>query len=120
MDGHHRDLLFVGRAVVVHHQADVFEEIAQRLVIFHRAGEFGQVFQPPVRLGAAFGLKRGGIAAFVEDGPREFGRSERFRGIAPAGEIAHQRRQRAARGRAVRRYRQFDRRRDSGIAWARA
>jgi hypothetical protein len=47
MDGHDRDLFGVIIRLIVHDQRDMLKEIAQRLVIFHRAGQFRQVFQTP-------------------------------------------------------------------------
>ena len=46
MHGHDRDLVGIVAFVIVHDQADMFEEIAQRFIFLHCAGEFGQVFQP--------------------------------------------------------------------------
>jgi hypothetical protein len=57
VDGHDRDLLARRRRVIVHDQADMLEEIAERLVFLHRAGEFGQVFEPAGAFGAALGLE---------------------------------------------------------------
>ena len=61
------------RLVVVHDQADMLEEGAERLIFLHRAGQLGEVFEPARGLGAFVGLERGGVAGFVEDDSRELG-----------------------------------------------
>ena len=66
MHGHDGDLLVVGRGIVVHHQRDMFEEIAQRLIFLHRTGEFAEVFDPPLGLGGFLRLEHGVVAGVVE------------------------------------------------------
>ncbi len=44
VDCHDRHGLPRVRAIIVHDQTDMFEEIAERFVFLHRAGKFGQVF----------------------------------------------------------------------------
>ena len=65
MDGHDGDLGGFGLRLIIHNQRDMFQERAQRLIFFHRAGEFGEVLQPSGAFGAAFGLQHRGIAALV-------------------------------------------------------
>ena len=99
VDRHDRQFFGVAGGVIVHHQTDVFEKIAQRLVLFKRAGQLGQVLQPPGAFGAAFGLQRIGIAAFLEHDPRQLGWRQCRRCLAPTRKIAHKIKQRAARAR---------------------
>ena len=45
VDRHDRQLFGAVVGLIVHHQTDVFEEIAKRFVFLHRAGQFGEVFE---------------------------------------------------------------------------
>ena len=58
VDRHDRDRFLGIALVIVHDERDVFEEIAQRFVFLHCAGEFGEVF----RAARAFGRAVGGDA----------------------------------------------------------
>ena len=73
MDRHDRHRFGLVVIVAVHHQADMLEEGFERVIFFHRANEFGEVFKPSRRLGAAIGLQHRGIARFVEDELRQLG-----------------------------------------------
>ena len=73
VDGHDRDLGLAARRVIVHHQADMLEEGAERLIFLHRAGQFGEVLEAAGGFGAALGLEHGGVAAFVEHQAGELG-----------------------------------------------
>ena len=99
VDRHDCHFFGVVAGVVVHHQADVFEKIAERFVVIHRARQFGQVFQPPGRLGAFFGLQRSGVAAFVQDRADQFGRAGLAHELAPTRHIAAKAQQGVARAR---------------------
>ena len=90
VDGHDRDLRILRAALVVHHQRDVFEEGAERVVFLHRADEFAEVLQAPGRLDRFLGLVHRGVAALVEQLPREFGVRQAGRHVAPAGDVADQ------------------------------
>ena len=63
MDGHDRDLLAAARLVIVHDQADMLEEGAERFIFFHRARELGEVFEAAGAFGRAVGLEHRRIAA---------------------------------------------------------
>ena len=78
VNGHYCDACAGIAAVIVHHQADMLQEVTQRFVFVHRAGQFGEVFQTARAFGALFGLERGGVGALVEHGPTQFGGAERF------------------------------------------
>ena len=88
MDRHDRHLRLIGGGVIVHHQANMFEERAQRFVFLHRAYEFGQIFEPARRLSAFVRLEHRGVAAFVEDLPREIGMRQIER--TPTRDISHE------------------------------
>ena len=66
-------LSVVAVGVIVHDQGDVLEEGAERLVILHRAGELGEVFEAAGAFGRAVGLEHRGVAGFVEDQAGELG-----------------------------------------------
>ena len=97
--GHDRDLFGIVGGLVVHHQADMFQEIAERFVFLHGPRQLDQVFQPPRAFGGLFSLQRGGIAAFVQQGADQFSRGRGLRQVPPAGNIAHEGQQRIARAR---------------------
>ena len=65
--------------VIVHHQADMLEEGAERLVFLHRAGELGEVLEPAGALGRAVGLEHRGVAAIrrASAGPARDGAARR-------------------------------------------
>ena len=90
VDGHDRDLVGLAVGVVVHDQADMFEEGAERLIFLHRAGELGEILEPAGALGRAVGLEHRGVARFVEDEAGELGMGQLVELRAPAGEIADQ------------------------------
>ena len=85
VDGHDRDLGLAARGVIVHHQADMLEEGAERLIFLHRAGQFGEVFEPARGFGAALGLEHGGVAAFVEHQAGKLGVGQRRRPSSASG-----------------------------------
>ena len=59
--------------VIVHDQADMLEEGAERLVFLHRAGQLGEVLEAAGAFGRAVGLEHRGVAGFVEHQPGELG-----------------------------------------------
>ena len=75
----------------------MLEEGAERLVFLHRPGELGEVLEPAGALGRAVGLEHRGVARFVEHEPGELGVGQLVEPGAPAGEIADQIAERAAR-----------------------
>ena len=75
----------------------MFEERAEVFVFLHRADEFGQVFQPAGGLGRFLRLPHRGVAALVEDLPRELGVGQLARHAAPARHVADEVAERAAR-----------------------
>ena len=97
VDGHDRDLGVARRRLVVHHQTDVFEEIAERFVFLHCAGEFGEVFEAAAGLDSLFGLKCQRVAAFVEHGAGQICVREVAPQISPTRDVADQIAERAAR-----------------------
>ena len=75
------------RGVIVHDQADMLEEVAERLVLLHGAGEFREVFEPAGGLGDCvrpvawrYSRSRRASAAASSAWPMLLGQ------IAPAGE----------------------------------
>ena len=89
MHGHDRDLFFIRAGFIVHYQADMFEEIAERFVFLHRAGEFGQVFDPACRFRRTFGLQHGGVAAFIDYRAQQFGGVGLRLHLTPPEKVAH-------------------------------
>ncbi len=79
MHGHDGDFLTVIGPFIVHHQADMFEEIAKRVVFFHGAGKFGQVFEATRAFGAAILLQHVLVTAFGNHRAQQFGRRNLFR-----------------------------------------
>ena len=73
VDGHDGDAVALARLVVVHDQADMFEERLERFIFLHRAGQLGEVFEAAGGLGRAVGLEHRGVAEFFEDDARELG-----------------------------------------------
>ena len=67
MQGHYADLLLGVLFIVVHHQADVFEEALQVLEILQRLHQFLEVLQTARAIRVLVHLPHGGIAAFVQD-----------------------------------------------------
>ena len=66
VNGHDGDLGLAPCRVVVHHEADMFEERAERFIFLHRPGKFGEVLKPARGFGAALGLEHRGVARFLE------------------------------------------------------
>ena len=85
VDGHDRDALALPRLVIVHHQADMLEEGAERFIFFHRARELGEVFETAGAFGRAVGLEHRGVAALVEQDARELGVGELGRHLRASG-----------------------------------
>jgi len=88
MDGHDRDLLAVLAAVIFHHEADMLEEGAERLIFLHGADKLGEVLESSGALGRTIGLQHRRVAGFVEDQPRQFRVRKFVEARAPAREIA--------------------------------
>ena len=87
MDGHDRDALALARFVIVHDQADVFEERAEDFIFFHRARQLGEVFEPAGAFGRAVGLEHRGVAALVEHDAGQLGMRQFARHLPPAGDV---------------------------------
>ena len=66
VDGHDRDLVRFVSGIVVHDQADMFEERAERVIFFHGSGQLGKVFEPARALRRTIGLKGGRVTGFIE------------------------------------------------------
>ena len=97
MDGHDRDALALARLVIVHDQADMLEEGAERFIFFHRARELGEVFEAAGAFGRAVGLEHRGVAALVEHDPGELGMRKLARHLPPAGDVGDEIAEAAAR-----------------------
>ena len=67
MQRHDRHFLALLRGLIVHDQADVFEEPLQGVVIFQRFHELLEVFQPTGGFGRLIVLPEPRIAAFIKD-----------------------------------------------------
>ena len=90
VDCHDRHRFLAIGAVIIHDEADVFEEIAERLVILHRAREFGKVFHPASAFGRAIRGEHGVIAAFLQHQPQQIGGRHRLCRLTPMQELPHQ------------------------------
>ena len=75
----------------------MLEEGAERLIFLHRAGQLGQILQPPRGFGRSLGLERGGVAAFVEHQPRKLGVGQCPGHRPPARDIGDEAAERLAR-----------------------
>ena len=88
--GHYGDLLAIAGPFIVHYQADMLEEIAKRLVFFHRPREFGEVLEPPRAFGAAILLQHVFVAAFRKHAAQQFRWGDLVCLFAPVNERAQQ------------------------------
>ena len=83
--------------VIVHDQADMLEEGAERFIFLHRAGELGEVFEAAGAFGRAVGLEHRGVAALVEHDAGELGMGQLARHLPPAGDVGDEIAEAAAR-----------------------
>ena len=94
-------LLALARLVIVHDQADMLEEGAERFIFLHRAGRARRGFRAGRRLSAdAVGLEHRGVAALVEHDAGELGMGQLGRHLPPAGDVGDETAEAAARLRA--------------------
>ena len=68
----------------------MLEEIAQREIFLHRAGEFRKVLGAPRAFGRAVGGEHRVVAALLHHQPQQIGGRERLGLLAPVQELAHQ------------------------------
>ena len=85
VDGHDGDALALAGLVIVHDEADVLEEGAERFIFFHRARELGEVFETAGALRRAVGLEHRRVAALVEQDAGKLGVGQRSPTSAASG-----------------------------------